>query len=415
MTSAAATLAAAGLPIGPALAAPSSSSNRKLILVFVQGGWDVTRVFGDGFDHAGVDMEPDATRATAGNIPFIHHPARPSVASFMAGNHEHMVVLNGVMVRSIAHEICTTIALTGDTSGLMADWPAIAGNAQASRYTLPHLVLGGPNFAGEAGAAVARAGTAGQLEGLLSGQLLLRADGAPPVVPNPALGIIDRYLARRAEARVLTASSDIDAGLARAYEESLARSTELKDYRHVMDFTASTTLASQAAVGVDALSLGLCRCITMGHSGSGLNGWDTHSENDDQQGPLWESLFSGLNELMALLNSTPGTDASTLADETTVVVMSEMGRTPALNANLGKDHWPFTSVMMVGRGLRPSSVVGGFDSRWMGQTIDYGSGELSTSGRLLTSEALGATILQHLDVDPAEHITGTDAIEGLLT
>jgi len=414
MRSAAATLTALGMPIAPALAS-IPSSDRKLILVFVQGGWDITRVFGDGFDHAGVDMEPDAERSRAGNIAFVAHETRPSVSSFMSANHERMLVLNGVMVRSIAHEICTTIALTGDTSGLMADWPAIAGSDMADTFTLPHLVLGGPNFAGDVGTAVARSGSAGQLEGLLSGQILTLADGGVPLVPRPALGIIDRYLARRSEARVLSAGDGLDHALATAYDEALSRATELQDYRYVMDFTASSDLGSQADVGVNALSLGLSRCITMGHSGGGINGWDTHSQNDDQQAPLWENLFSGLNHLMALLETTPGTAAPTLAEETTVVVMSEMGRTPALNANLGKDHWPFTSVMVIGDGITGDRVIGGFDGGWMGHTLDFNSGEISGNGRLLTVEAVGATLLEHLGVDPAEHVVGTEPIRGVLT
>ena len=413
MNSAAASLAALGLPITPALAS-LPTSERKLVVVFVQGGWDITRVFADGFDHSGVDMEPDAERDTAGGIDFIAHSARPSVSSFMAANHARTLVLNGVMVRSIAHEICTTIALTGDTSGLMPDWPAIAGSSMADTFTLPHLVLGGPNFAGDLGTAVARSGSAGQLEGLLSGDILAQADGGVPLVPKPALGIIDRYLARRSEARVLTASEGLDHGLASAYDEALSRATELQDYRYVMDFTATSDLGSQAAVGVNALSLGLSRCVTMGHSGGGINGWDTHSQNDDQQAPLWENLFSGLNQLMALLHTTPGTSAPTLAEETTVVVMSEMGRTPALNANLGKDHWPFTSVMLIGDGFIGDRVVGGFDAGWMGQSLDFGSAEVTDGGRLLTVEAVGATLLEHLGVDPAEHVVGTDPVRGVL-
>ena len=122
-----------------------------------------------------------------------------------------------------------------------------------------------------------------------------------------------------------------------------------------------------------------------------------------------------LTELMALLQTTPGTAAPTLAEETTVVVMSEMGRTPALNANLGKDHWPFTSVMIVGDGFTGDRVVGGFDSGWMGQPLEFTSGDISSSGRLLTAEAVGATLLEHLGVDPFEYVTGTDPLHGVLT
>ena len=120
----AATLAALGVPLGTARAAVGSA-DRKLIVVFVQGGWDPTRVFADGFDHTGVSMEADSERSNASGIDFIAHPDRPGVSAFMQAQADRMVVFNGVMVRSIAHEICTTIAMTGDTSGLLSDWPAI--------------------------------------------------------------------------------------------------------------------------------------------------------------------------------------------------------------------------------------------------------------------------------------------------
>ena len=76
--------------------------------------------------------------------------------TFLEAWHARTVVFNGLMVRSIAHEICTMIAMTGTTSGLRADWPAILAGEERDRYTLPHLVLGGPSFPGDLGVAVLR-------------------------------------------------------------------------------------------------------------------------------------------------------------------------------------------------------------------------------------------------------------------
>src|SRR5688572_17013974 len=101
-------LAAFGLP-SPVSAI--SGGGRKLVFVFNPGGWDPTRVFADGFDLA-VDMEPDAERATIGGIGFVDHAARPAVRAFFEAHHARSLVLNGILVRSIAHEICTMIALT---------------------------------------------------------------------------------------------------------------------------------------------------------------------------------------------------------------------------------------------------------------------------------------------------------------
>ena len=61
-----------------------------------------------------------------------------------------------------------------------------------------------------------------------------------------------------------------------------------------------------------------------------------------------------------------------------------------------------------------AGIVGGFDGGWMGHPLDFGSGEISSNGRLLTVETIGATLLEHLGVDPAEHVVGTDPLRGVL-
>ena len=75
------------------------------------------------------------------------------------------------------------------------------------------------------------------------------------------------------------------------------------------------------------------------------------------QGEMHEEFFAALNALMAAL-----TDRG-IVDDTLVLVASEMGRTPRHNADGGKDHWPWTSAMLVG-----SNVAGG---RAYGQTDDW--------------------------------------------
>ena len=131
----AASLAALGLPITPALAGLPTSG--KLVVVFVQGGWDITRVFADGSTTAGWIWSPMPSVTQRAASTSSRWPA--PVSSFMAANHARALVLNGVMVRSMP---LYDHRLTGDTSGLMPDWPAIAGSSMAD--TLSHLVLGAP-------------------------------------------------------------------------------------------------------------------------------------------------------------------------------------------------------------------------------------------------------------------------------
>ena len=403
------------LPLRSAHAAVSAS-DLKFVFVFNNGGWDPTRVFGTQFGNGNVDMEAAADRATVGDIPYVSHPDRPAVDTFMAANYERMLLINGMQVRSIAHEICTVLALTGSTSGFSADWPAIIAADQSDRYTLPHLVLGGPSFPGDLGAYVARTGSNGQLEGLLSGDIVQWSDVGMEGMSTSTQSAVDQYLKRRAAGRVLGSQSLGDAVLAGTYQSAFDKAMALKSYRYVMDFTGGTTLGTQAAVAAEALSNGLSRCVTLGFPGvsAGL-GWDSHATNDDTQSQLFESLFQGLGQLMGSLQNTPGTVGASLADETVVVVMSEMGRTPLLNATAGKDHWPYTSLMMVGPSITGNRVIGEYDEVHYGRDVDMATGDIDeSSGHLLSVESLGGGLLALAGIDPGAHISGAEPLVGLM-
>ena len=96
---------ASGLSL-PRRAHAASAADLKFVFVFNSGGWDPTRVFAPEFGNRNVDMEPGAERGTAGGLAFVDHPDRPSVRAFFEAHHD-LLVVNGVQVRSIAHEICT--------------------------------------------------------------------------------------------------------------------------------------------------------------------------------------------------------------------------------------------------------------------------------------------------------------------
>ena len=87
--------------------------------------------------------------------------------------------------------------------------------------------------------------------------------------------------------------------------------------------------------------------------------WDTHTNNfpilRDNKLPGFDQTFS------ALLEDLQGRG---LLDETLVVVMSEMGRTPRINARGGRDHWTQCySVLFAGGGIRGGTVHGASDAQ----------------------------------------------------
>jgi hypothetical protein len=113
--------------------------------------------------------------------------------------------------------------------------------------------------------------------------------------------------------------------------------------------------------------------------------WDTHNNNfailKENKLPGFDQTFSAL---MADLSGRG------LLDETLVVVMSEMGRTPKINRNAGRDHWTYCyGVLFAGAGIKGGTVYGSSDA----QAAYVKDKPVSTSD-------VCATIYRCLGIDP---------------
>jgi hypothetical protein len=88
-----------------------------------------------------------------------------------------------------------------------------------------------------------------------------------------------------------------------------------------------------------------------------LGGWDTHTNNFETLSTrLLPELDKGMSSLIADLAS------RRLLNTTTIVWMGEFGRTPRINQNAGRDHWPRSwSVVVGGGGMKNGQAVGATD------------------------------------------------------
>ena len=85
-------------------------------------------------------------------------------------------------------------------------------------------------------------------------------------------------------------------------------------------------------------------------------------------------------------------------------------RSPKVNSIGGKDHWTYTSCMLVGAGVRGDVTVGGYDELAFGETVDLATGEAGEVSLLPTN--LGATLYALGDLDPA--LAGADPITAVI-
>ncbi len=94
-----------------------------------------------------------------------------------------------------------------------------------------------------------------------------------------------------------------------------------------------------------------------------LHGWDTHANNFTATPDLCGKLDRGLATLVGDLH-----DRGMLKD-TLVVVATEFGRSPKINAALGRDHYPKAfSAAMFGGGVKGGFAYGATDA--MGETVE---------------------------------------------
>jgi hypothetical protein len=87
--------------------------------------------------------------------------------------------------------------------------------------------------------------------------------------------------------------------------------------------------------------------------------WDTHERNFPM---LRETLLPNFDQTYSAFIE--DLDARGLLDETLVVTMGEMGRTPKINAKGGRDHWTYCySVLLAGAGIQGGMVYGASDEQ----------------------------------------------------
>lgn len=118
----------------------------------------------------------------------------------------------------------------------------------------------------------------------------------------------------------------------------------------------------------------------------GDGGFDTHSNNFNMcKGSLLPKLDGCLSALLTDL------EERGLLDQTLVVAAGEFGRTPKINRDAGRDHWPgCNSILLAGGGIKRGFVFGSSDR----------------SGAYPATDAVGpwdvfATMLHCYGIDPA--------------
>lgn len=122
-------------------------------------------------------------------------------------------------------------------------------------------------------------------------------------------------------------------------------------------------------------------------------GWDTHGFNNTRMYPILQNYHLPLTDqtLPAFLSDL---DERGLLDETLVVWMGEFGRTPKINANVSRDHWPGCyTVLLAGGGVKRGYIHGASDKNGAYPDRDG-----------VRPDDLAATMYSLLGIDPGTEV-----------
>ncbi len=115
-----------------------------------------------------------------------------------------------------------------------------------------------------------------------------------------------------------------------------------------------------------------------------LDGWDTHTNNFERVKELSQQLDRGCGSLLKDLRERG------LLEDTLIVCQGEFGRTPRINGQDGRDHWPSSwAMMLAGAGIRGGQVVG-----------STGEDGMEIKSKPTRTADLMATIFRSIGLDP---------------
>ena len=381
-------ISALGLTLPQVLAAGDRLAGKRqaasadsCILVFLNGGPSHLDTW---------DMKPDAPKELRSEFSSIdttlpglrvceHLPKLAQVA-------KHCTLVRSVNHDQVAHAPAVYTALTGIKSNIRAgimgakptDYPAIGAVVGQMRPTksmlLPYVLL--PYLTAEGAGGPPQPGFLGGMLGQTHDPLIVQQSGKTPdglAMPalafgpdmSPArvqermqlLGGLNNGLNRPGQAQEMNAlqarARDLltSAAAQRAFELD-QESPRLRDAYGRNIYGQSMLLARRLVEAGTRLT-----CVSWAPDANAT--WDTHGANFAKLKkdllPPFDTAFSTL--LTDLVERG-------MLERTLVVVMGEIGRTPAINANAGRDHWGFCyTALLAGGGVKPGVLYGSSDQR----------------------------------------------------
>ncbi len=270
----------------------------------------------------------------------------------LAQQGRHLCVLRGMASKEGDHNNATHLLHTGYREQAGVTFPSIGSIVCAEakdgpRSELPSYVAlngggGGPGFLGAAYAPFS-IGAGSPIPDLKSPVAERLIDSRRALLDK-----LDRNYAQQTGAPLALEHRETYERAVKLSRSPLASLFDIRGEEKRLSSYGDSSFAKACVVARSLIAKGGVRFVEINQGG-----WDTHQQNDEATKTLCESIdqpFARLVEDLA---------ADGLLQSTLIIWMGEFGRTPNINANAGRDHYPRCfSACLAGGGVKGGQVVG---------------------------------------------------------
>ena len=359
------------------------------LMIDANGGWDTTsfcdpKGYTAGQTTPRINNYPSESIGQIGNLryapppdSFIGNTNLYSTQKFFEKYFQKLLIINGINTGTNSHTDGRRVSWSGELGKIgYPNIGAVIASSLASGRSLPFLINGGYNETAD----------------LVSGIRLenrninsLYEIGYPNRV-NPDSNTSEQYFSANIENLIKSAGTARSQALLN--NQRLPRIRESindlinsrQDSGHIknmIDNLASTTekplsffngrkkaqeLYRQGRIALSGYQTGVTAAAHLS-----LSGFDTHDNHDSKHYPR---LMDFLQAIDSILDEAADRG---LSDRIVLIIGSDFGRTNEYNVDLGKDHWPITSMMFIGNSqqiITGNRVIGATTSRQKPIKID---------------------------------------------
>ena len=328
-----------------------------LLTVMAPGGWDPTLLCDPKGSLGPSDREPmnrtysaDDIRSPSQSSPITWAPLG-SNDDFFGRHYDKLLIFNGVDVQTNNHELGAQFVSCGSIIDRMPSISALLAATRGQELALSYQVYGSYDVTGGL-IPRTRIGRAASLANVIYPN---RNQFDQPLIHPTDLDSVIAFSRRRAAAelesqRLPRLQRNLDAFIkTRTAQGSLESLSEfLPDLNQFQ-----TNVAQQGALVLASYQAGLTAAATISIRAN----FDSHDNNDNNQTTSLGVLTRGITELWQEIERVG------LEDRVVFFIVSDLGRTPNYNPGEGKDHWPITSMMMMGAGIEGNRVIGASSHR----------------------------------------------------